>query len=923
MSVRRAGSPRGQSPRPSPSSGRLSGGGIPPPPGRSNPGKLPPVSASIPPAGDCDTDSSPSPTRERGDLSAAEALLSPKTPGDASFGRQGSQRKQPSELSQRRGSALSSFRGSNLGAARPPSRSTQERRAELTRNVEIQDAFIEGGDDDDDDDDDQNPFGKGMQSLSPSSPMGALQRRGSSVYQRNTADHIDDVKARRQSMMKLKQIEMEAKAREADERREQAKADKFDRPKRELLGQRTLLWLQVMCAISVPGGLTQGAAETRAKHQLTVLWLPMVRRWRMLRRKRRLKSEYISACEAQMADLRLEPNDLKKIDFFEDWRPYNLEKLIEAMVPDAFRAGDYIMMEGDWGMEMYVIAKGAVEIVIRKPAGPGGVKKKSRSKQDGLVVATLTESSARRFFGEFSVLCHEPRTASVVAATDIMLWRIGKKDIDAQLDLLPPSVREKVLKAADHRRTQNMAKLFPLKGDKLTKAPEGACPLFQCYPVGSMQLTEIVNKFEPRVVRPNTTLFEQGDQGDLFYFIASGEVEIRKRKPKAAAPAPASPPPKRQQSLAGAQPPPSPRGGAEARQSTSAAADDDRRGSHAAELDPSEDMDTVATLSAGCSFGEVALIFLETRTATAVATQSSDLWVLKKDDLLMFLMSMPDWFVEAKKTINRVRASWLPPSTIELWHADSMLAKLTGPRFFRDAVGVMEPRVIDRSVDIVQSGSDIDHIILVVEGVVRHLRSSDVYHGPVVFGVPDVLTFQPKWFHTLKAERRCDCWLLPKVDFFQIMKRHHPDVLQRAITKEFQEQVSDQFKMPFQPWEDKLAEHARCTGAKRPQTSEGRGQRLTSPQSARKQPSPLNSNPGSPRSARSGNLQSPSSPRRSASPGATPAAGPLSPGSPSVRSPGGVSVPPPRSPATGKRPPAAASGGGRGAASANVSRGTA
>eukprot|EP01062_Namystynia_karyoxenos_P062060 TRINITY_DN5494_c0_g1_i1.p1 TRINITY_DN5494_c0_g1~~TRINITY_DN5494_c0_g1_i1.p1 ORF type:complete len:904 (+),score=252.21 TRINITY_DN5494_c0_g1_i1:123-2834(+) len=689
---------------------------------------------------------------------------------------------------------------------------------------------------DDPDDDDDNPF---RQTLAPSSPMASLERRGSNVYQRNQL--AADVQERRASMAQLKQEELEAKAKEADTRRAQAKQDKFDRPKRELLCQRTVIWLQVLMGISLPGCLKQSAAETRAKQQLTVLWLPMMRRWKMLRERRRIRAQYIMSQVPEMQTLKLEPADLKKIDFFEEWRPYNLEKLIEAMVPDCYKPGEYIMMEGDWGMEMYVIARGTVEIVIRL-AGPGGTKKKSRSKQDGLVVASLNESGGKRFFGEFSVLCHEPRTASVVAATECLLWRIGKKDIDAQLDLLPPRVRGKVLSAADQRRTQNMAKLFPLKEEKLTKAPENACPLFQCYPVPATQMSQIVKMFEPRVVRPGTVLFEQGDQGDLFYFIASGEIEIRKKRKQGGKREPAA-----------ARSPPSPSHGSRApdrkpsvgtglgqagRRETAAGAEDGEDGD--ANGVEEKDYEVVARLGPGYSFGEVALIFLETRTATAVATQSSDLWVLKKDDLLMALMSVPEWFVEAKSTINRLRASWLAHPPADAWLVDGTLAKLVGHRFLKEITHAAEPRVLDRSVELAESGEEIHSVILVTEGVVRQARRQEAIHGPAVFGVPEVLTFQPQWFQGLKAERRCDCWVVTKSAFFAALRKHHPDVVHKLSIKEFQEQLEEEHKLPFQPWENKMAEFARWSG----QGEAGLKAKGKAGGSARK-PSALTAGPGS------------------------------------------------------------------------------
>lgn len=652
-------------------------------------------------------------------------------------------------------------RGSSTGVARPGYQSnTQSPRRRSSLAAGSAGAFC-GGDDDDDD-----TFCGGRMS------MNQLTDKEQATAQ---------VQMRRASLMQLQQEDVEARAKEAELRREQAAAEKFDRPKRELLCQRTVLWLQVLQTCFLPKKIVQDAQEMVAMSKLTVLWLPLFKRWRMCKMRRRAKDQHNESLSYQMEGLRLSPEALKKIDFFAEWKQFSLEKLIESMVPDCFRDGEYVMMEGDWGMEMFIIAKGTVDIVIRKTDKETGKKSKKRGREHGIVVASINEQASRRFFGEFSILCHEPRSASVVASTELWTWKVGKRDIDERLNELPSAVRDKLLAVADARRTQNMAKLFPLQADKLQRSN----PIFQCVTIPDSTLRDMVSRFEPRVVRQGVTLFEQGDTGDLFYFVASGGVDIRKKREKKELQA------------------------AFCNVNVTASA---HSGMGEDDEDRKEELDyeVLASLGSGDSFGEIASIFLEKRCATAVVTQVSDLWVLKKDDLVFYLMTMPEWFVAAKEAVNKARAGWLHPCTAEHWQTDKLLSRFCGPRFYRDMLQAVEPKVHHQSIEFITAGNAIDQLVLVTEGRVRDTRTGELFDAPKVFGIPDVLTMQPRWFQTLKAETRCDLWLLPKDSFFASLCKHNGDLMQKLGTKDFQEQLVEEFKTPFQPWENKMAEYKKC-----------------------------------------------------------------------------------------------------------------
>jgi CRP-like cAMP-binding protein len=89
-----------------------------------------------------------------------------------------------------------------------------------------------------------------------------------------------------------------------------------------------------------------------------------------------------------------------------------------------------IMRQGDLGQEFAVIISGTVDVV-----------------RDEVTVATLGPGD---YFGELALLEAIPRTASVVAATDVVLEVIDRRGFNTLLDDLP-SLSRSMLKGMAHR----------------------------------------------------------------------------------------------------------------------------------------------------------------------------------------------------------------------------------------------------------------------------------------------------------------------------------------------------------------------------------------------------------------------------------------------------------------------------------------
>ncbi len=100
---------------------------------------------------------------------------------------------------------------------------------------------------------------------------------------------------------------------------------------------------------------------------------------------------------------------LKRVDLFKDADPLLLSQTIMALRPRMVGVGDVLIKKGDVGREMYMIARGEVEVVD----------------DYGSVLKTLKDGD---FFGEIGILMSKPRTATVRAKTTCDLFVLDKAD---------------------------------------------------------------------------------------------------------------------------------------------------------------------------------------------------------------------------------------------------------------------------------------------------------------------------------------------------------------------------------------------------------------------------------------------------------------------------------------------------------------
>lgn len=160
-----------------------------------------------------------------------------------------------------------------------------------------------------------------------------------------------------------------------------------------------------------------------------------------------------------------------------------LQAVVNAMIPQVFKANSYVIKKGDTGNQFFVSAEGEYEVikddVCIKSFGPGVV------------------------FGELAILYKARRFASIKVTTDAFVWALDRK------------VFQKIMmKTGSQEREQNIKFLSSVK--VLSGVPVDV-------------LTKISDLLKREFYSTGSTIIRQGDQGDKFYIIRGGSVTVSKR----------------------------------------------------------------------------------------------------------------------------------------------------------------------------------------------------------------------------------------------------------------------------------------------------------------------------------------------------------------------------------------------------------
>ncbi|HHL40404.1 MAG TPA: cyclic nucleotide-binding domain-containing protein [Deltaproteobacteria bacterium] len=126
----------------------------------------------------------------------------------------------------------------------------------------------------------------------------------------------------------------------------------------------------------------------------------------------------------------IDPKTLRDLQFFSDLTDEELEVMAGIVNKKDFKTGDVVFKETESGTSLYIIRKGEVKACKMAPDGE---------------LLTLTIMKDGEIFGEMSFLDGRPRSATIVAISDVETYVIEKADFDTIVDE-HPRIIYKILK---------------------------------------------------------------------------------------------------------------------------------------------------------------------------------------------------------------------------------------------------------------------------------------------------------------------------------------------------------------------------------------------------------------------------------------------------------------------------------------------
>lgn len=165
------------------------------------------------------------------------------------------------------------------------------------------------------------------------------------------------------------------------------------------------------------------------------------------------------------------------------------QNLYRAMVNMRFKAGDYVIRQGDTeAHRMYIVESGVLEAIKDLDDGRGPT-----------VVYRYEEGG---MFGELALMYDMPRAASVRCVTDCKVWALGRKEF-----------REILMRSTMDKREhfQSILAHIPILQnlDRYERLKLADCLLTETY-------------------ADESVIVKEGEEGDRFYIILEGECKITK-----------------------------------------------------------------------------------------------------------------------------------------------------------------------------------------------------------------------------------------------------------------------------------------------------------------------------------------------------------------------------------------------------------
>ena len=150
--------------------------------------------------------------------------------------------------------------------------------------------------------------------------------------------------------------------------------------------------------------------------------------------------KYEEALRSREIALRLKT--LRRVDLFSQMTDEELTTLAERLKFSQFAKGEVISKQGATAHWLYIVVSGQAEVYMELPGGGRGV---------------LRELERGSFFGEMGLMTGAPRSATVMAKTDVECYRVDKEMFEEILRARPAIAEEMSQVMAARKAEQDVA----------------------------------------------------------------------------------------------------------------------------------------------------------------------------------------------------------------------------------------------------------------------------------------------------------------------------------------------------------------------------------------------------------------------------------------------------------------------------------
>ncbi|EFJ48149.1 hypothetical protein VOLCADRAFT_81219 [Volvox carteri f. nagariensis] len=200
-----------------------------------------------------------------------------------------------------------------------------------------------------------------------------------------------------------------------------------------------------------------------------------------------------NAVKAQPEDYSFIENALGRLLLFTRLDPQLQRKIVSEMYERTVPAGDILIKEGDTGLaasELYVVKSGKFEVLQKRQGQNVRVNIKERGD----------------CFGEISLMYDSPRTATVAATMDAVVWALDRQ-------VFRFFVRE--LQETQVSQVELFLNSVPILAN-----------------LSREERIRLVDAFEEVTYQAGQKVIVEGDKGDLFYIVKDGEAIVYQNTPQ-------------------------------------------------------------------------------------------------------------------------------------------------------------------------------------------------------------------------------------------------------------------------------------------------------------------------------------------------------------------------------------------------------